>query len=136
MKTQTEKIRENWLKLTQDPVFNILLRKSSITQRQVEVLLFDVAAEEQGLRLTYEERAKVLKLSKGAYARIRKQAMSNITKALFTVILSSYLGILKLPKPSWVLEIGELLQEGDAESLKKALSLLREEGDKRYNAER
>ena len=130
MKPPEQKIREKWLKLAEDPVFNILLKSSSITKRQVEVLLFDVMIEENGFKLSYEERARLLNLTKGAYARIRKQAVKNITEALFTVILSAYLGMLKLPSISWILEIGELLQEGDIESLKNALNLLYRKGEK------
>ncbi|HIQ29993.1 MAG TPA: hypothetical protein EYH45_05455 [Candidatus Caldiarchaeum subterraneum] len=125
MKPPEQRIRETWLKLAEDPVFNTLLRNSSITRRQMEVLLLDLTTQEQELKMSYEERARLLKLTKGAYARIRKQAIKNITEAMFTVILAAYLGMLKLPSINWILEIGELLHEGDVESLRNALNLLK-----------
>jgi len=124
--SKVAKIKEIWRNLEKDPIFKLLVRNASLTKRQAEALFYDITAEEYGLKLSYEERARLSGVSKGAYARTRQQGIQNITKALFTVILASYMGILQLPSMNWIMQVGELLKEGDAESLHKALNMLRE----------
>ncbi len=126
MKPIAERIAELRANLRKDPVFKLLSSNSNLTAKQVETLLFDVVVEQYGARLTAQERAALRGVSKGAFVRTKKQAERNITKALFTVMLASYLGILRLPSYRWLLEIGELLQEGDVESLQRAVQVLSE----------
>ena len=125
-KSLQRKISDFWEKTAKDPVFTLLLRNSSLTKRQLETLVHDLIVEEYGVKLPYRERARLSGVSKGAYARVRKQARDNITKAMSTVLLLSYLGILSLPSFSWFIEVGELLQEGDIESLHRAFNMLKE----------
>ena len=124
-KTLQRRISEFWAETSRDPLFNLLFKNSSLTRRQLETLVHDIIAEEQGVRLPYRERARLSRVSKGAYARVRKQAMNNITQAMFTILLLSYLGILRMPSFSWFIEVGELLQAGDVESLHRAFEILK-----------
>jgi len=122
-----QKIWEMRSDLLKDPLFNLLRASSNLTQRQVETLLLDVLAEQEEVRLTSEQKASLRSVSKGSFIRTRKQAQRNLSRALFTTILAAYLGMLKLPSFHWFLDVGELMRQRDAESLRDVLDILRQE---------
>lgn len=105
--TVTEELRQKWL---QDPFLKLLASRCSLTERQLEALLIEASEDAEDLRLA--EKARIMGITKGSYARILSQALGNISQALFTVILLSYLGLLKDDKKRWLIELGEAVREG------------------------
>ncbi len=99
-----------------------LLKGSSLTEPQLEVLLIELASATSGRKLSFEEKAKVRKVSKGAYARTLRQAVENIKKSVYTIFLLRYLGILGDGAVSSLLEAAELLSRGNVEESVKLIS--------------
>ncbi len=102
-----EELRQKW---RQDPFLRLLAARCSLTERQLEALLIEASEDAEDLRLA--EKARIMGITKGSYARILSQALGNISQALFTVILLSYLGLLKDDKKRWLIELGEAVREG------------------------
>lgn len=102
-----EEIRQKW---RQDPFLRLLAQHCSLTERQLEALLIE-ASEETG-ELKFSEKARLMGITKGSYARILSQALRNISQSLFTVILLSYVGLLNDDKQRWFIELGEAVREG------------------------
>lgn len=112
-------IRENvqkWLlSILRDPITKILVKNSHLTRAQIETLLIDILSENIADRkLAYEEKARLRLLkegvSRGAFNRTLRQARENIIKAIYTVILLGYLGILETPNLEPYLEIANKLR--------------------------
>ncbi len=112
-------IKENvqkWLiSILRDPITKILVKNSHLTRAQIETLLIDILSENIAERkLAYEEKARLRLLkegvSRGAFNRTLRQARENIIKAIYTVILLGYLGILETPNLEPYLEIANKLR--------------------------
>jgi hypothetical protein len=74
-----------------DLVANFLLRKSALTEAQLDTIL---ASEREGnlnFKSTLREKGKV---SKGAFARTLKQGEENIRSSVYTLFLLAYLDLL------------------------------------------
>jgi predicted DNA-binding protein (UPF0251 family) len=102
-----EEIRQKW---RQDPFLRLLAHYCSLTERQLEALLIE-ASEETG-ELKFSEKARLMGITKGSYARILSQALRNISQSLFTIILLSYVGLLNDDRQRWFIELGEAVREG------------------------
>jgi len=77
--------------IRKDTVATFLLRKSGITEVQLDTLL---ASKEEGnldYKRTLREKRKV---SKGAFSRTLKQARQNLEASLYTIFLLSYLDLI------------------------------------------
>ncbi len=77
--------------IRKDIIATFLLRKSSITEVQLDTLL---ASKEDGnleYKRTLREKRKV---SKGAFARTLKQARHNAEAAVYSIFLLSYLNLI------------------------------------------
>ncbi|MEM4343506.1 MAG: hypothetical protein QXT91_04130, partial [Candidatus Caldarchaeum sp.] len=85
-------------------------------------LVFDVMSQRDGVMLTAEQRAALRGVTKGSFVRTRQQALRNVSKALFTLILLSYLGVIKLPEYQWFFRLSEALEERDWEAVELFLS--------------
>ncbi|MCS6784004.1 MAG: hypothetical protein RMI43_06975 [Candidatus Caldarchaeum sp.] len=119
-----EKIKDLTRKIAEDKVFDELLKRSSLTRKQAETLIFDVMSQRDGVMLTSHQRAALRGVTKGSFLRTRKQALRNVQKSLFTLILLSYLGIIKLPQYRWFFDLSEAFEEKDWETVKQFLSEL------------
>ncbi|MBS7248884.1 MAG: hypothetical protein KIH04_11500 [Candidatus Freyarchaeota archaeon] len=100
-------------KLLEDPVVSLLLDRSCITKQQFSALIVDIISDNIADRnLTYEDKAYCMlkPISKGAYNRILIQARRNITKAFFTILLLSYIGLLDDSQIAKLIELGEKLR--------------------------
>lgn len=113
-----EEIRQKW---REDPFLRMLAHRCSLTERQLEAILIEASEESNELKLS--EKASLMGITKGSYARILSQALSNISQALFTVILLSYIGLLKDDKQEWFIELGKAVREG---RIDEAILLLEE----------
>jgi len=75
---------------------DFLAERSSLTKRQVEVLMLQVFAGNttEGM----EDRGKrhiIAAVSEGSYYRVLSQAKKNVSEALYTMLLCSRMGILE-----------------------------------------
>jgi len=113
-----EEIRQKW---REDPFLRMLAERCSLTERQLEALLIEASEETSELKLS--EKAGLMGITKGSYARILSQALGNISQALFTVILLSYVGLLQDEKQKWFIELGEAVRDG---RIDEAILLLEE----------
>ncbi|MEM3066151.1 MAG: hypothetical protein QXI81_02315 [Nitrososphaerota archaeon] len=109
-----------------DIIFKLLSERCSLTKKQLETLLIDLVLESRGIKLVVEEKAKLRGVSKGSFLRTKKQAMDNVVKALYTVLLLGYLGLLELPTYSWFLQVSETLNNRDPEAIASLLLKLTE----------
>lgn len=100
---ETEKNVKEWLeRILQDPLVNILLKNSSLTEIQLETVLIDILAEEIAqFKLSYENkrfmRISKSDVSKGSYNRSLRQARKNIRRSVSTLLLLGYLDLLDTP---------------------------------------
>lgn len=77
--------------IRKDTIATFLLRKSNITDVQLDTLL---ASKEEGnleYKRTLREKRKVIK---GAFARTLKQARHNVEASVYTIFLLSYLDLI------------------------------------------
>jgi len=100
---ETEKNVKEWLeRIFQDPLVNILLKSSSLTEIQLETILIDILAEEIcQSKLSYENK-RIMRISKsgvskGSYNRSLRQARKNIRRSVSTLLLLGYLDLLDTP---------------------------------------
>ena len=117
---ETQNIRSLTHRLAEDRLYQYLLERSSLTHTQAETLLYDLMTSQ----LTSEEKARLRGVSKGSFTRTRQQALRNISQALHTLLLLSYLGIIKLPSYSWFFQFSEAVEEKDIETVKKMVEEL------------
>jgi len=100
---ETEKNVKEWLeRILQDPLVNILLKNSSLTEIQLETVLIDILAEEIAQsKLSYENkrfmRVSKSDISKGSYNRSLRQGRKNIRRSVSTLLLLGYLDLLDTP---------------------------------------
>lgn len=109
-----------------DVIFKLLSERCTLTKKQLVTLLMDLIPESKGMRLSVEEKAKLRGVSKGSFLRTKKQAMDNVVRALYTVLLLGYLGLLELPNYSWFLQVSETLNNRDPEAIANLLLKLTE----------
>ncbi len=92
-------------KVMKEPILQILLGRSTITETQIETLLIDLVLEDGiSKHIGYETKAslrsqKVIKkrgVSRGSFNRTLKQARTNVTKSIYTLLLLAYLGLFDL----------------------------------------
>jgi len=97
---ETEKNVKEWLeRILQDPLVNVLLKNSTLTEIQFETVLIDILAEEIAQsKLSYENkrfmRVSKSDVSKGSYNRSLRQARKNIRRSVSTLLLLGYLDLL------------------------------------------
>ncbi len=130
--------------LLNDPIVKTLMNNSHLTKAQVETLLIDVLAENISEKpLRYDEKARLRltrsESTKGAFHRTLQQARRNIARAIYTVLLLGYLGLLEhvslLPYVELANKLedyvkaykGVLNEREERDKFVKAISGLREE---------
>ena len=114
-------LRDSGVELGDSRIFEELLKSSSLTRAQAETMLIEAAAARAGRRLTVEEKARIRRVSKGAYARSKRQAIENIKRSIYTLLLLRFLGILGDSAMASILEAAEALARN---RVREALSLL------------
>lgn len=106
---------QSWLiRSLDDPIAKILAKRSHLTRIQLETLLIDIISENiSGRRLNYDEKAVLrltkAKISRGAFNRTLKQAKQNVVRAIYTLLLLGYLGVLESTTLDPYLEIANKL---------------------------
>jgi len=98
-------------RLEADSILNYLLERSSFTQAQLDTYLIDRTTANEKLELKdktgMRDRKKV---SKGAFIRTLRQAQGNLKRAVYTLILSEYLGLLEDESMVKLLQVSNLLK--------------------------
>jgi len=114
---EIEKNVKEWLeRVLRDPLVNILLKNSSLTEIQLETVLIDILAEEVAQsKLSYENK-RVMRISKsdvskGSYNRSLRQARKNIRRSVSTLLLLGYLDLLDTPNLSPFIDLSKNLEK-------------------------
>lgn len=88
-------------KALKEPILQVLLKHSTLTEAQLETLLIDLVIEDAyGDHIPYDEKAAMRSkqgqstrgVSRGAFNRTLHQARRNTTRCLYTMLLLTYLG--------------------------------------------
>ncbi|MDW8043883.1 MAG: hypothetical protein RMJ30_06575 [Nitrososphaerota archaeon] len=104
-----------------DPLLAYLFRNSALTERQMEVLLIELDPVTKGMKVS--EKARLLGVTKGTYAKVLQQALRNLSQSVFTVLLMGYLGLQgREDGPGWIVEVGEHLRAGRFDEALEVLS--------------
>ncbi len=89
----------------QEPILRALLKRSSLTETQLETLLIDLVVEDGvGEHVSYNDKAAMRTaglrssrgVSRGAFNRTLSQARKNVMNAIYTMLLLAYLGLFDL----------------------------------------
>ena len=115
-------LRKTGVRIPDEKTIKDLLKLSLLTEAQLEVLLVELGSANLPRRLSFEAKAEVRGVSKGAYARTLRQAIENIKRSIYTILLLRYLGILGENAASRILEAADLLGEGRIEESVKLIS--------------
>lgn len=114
---EIEKNVKEWLeRVLRDPLVNILLKSSSLTEIQLETVLIDILAEEVAQsKLSYENK-RVMRISKsdvskGSFNRSLRQARKNIRRSVSTLLLLGYLDLLDTPNLSPFIDLSKNLEK-------------------------
>lgn len=116
-----------------DKIVKILLEKSNLTEIQFETFLIDLFYRQNFEKNTkkHQLRLNKTKISRGSFNRTRKQAIDNIVKSIYTILLLGYYGILETPQLEPFIEGAnrlrsfiELIREKDSTDIEKNLELL------------
>ena len=121
-KAVLEFLRSTGVRIPDEKPVKNLLKLSLLTEAQLEVLLVELGSASLPRRLSFEEKAGIRGVSKGAYARTLRQAVENIKRSIYTILLLRYLGILGENAASRILEASDLLGEGRIEESVKLIS--------------
>ncbi|MGY5852587.1 MAG: hypothetical protein RTU92_03385 [Candidatus Thorarchaeota archaeon] len=96
------KLVSNVRKMLKEPILEILIERSALTEAQIETLLIDLVLEDSyGASIAYESKASLrtkegtrkMGVSRGAFNRTLSQARKNVTKSVYTLLLMAYLGL-------------------------------------------
>ena len=110
-----EGTRQSIDEIVKDPIIGRLLKRSSLTLAQFETLLIDQLGHDMANKwLTREEMAlitrKQRKISRGAMNRTLRQARSNVSEAIHTILLLGYGGLFESPSLAPFVEVSEQLK--------------------------
>jgi len=108
-------LRDSGLNVDGDKVLMFLVKDSSLTEAQAETILIEYASQFNGGKLDTVAKASIRGVSKGAYARTKTQAVNNIRRSIYTIMLLRYLGILSDEELAKLMEVAEKLGKGEVE---------------------
>jgi hypothetical protein len=92
----TEDAQKIVQKAFQDPITDLLLKKSNLTKTQFETLmidlLIDVMSDE---KIPFKEKTlfRAKKVSRGSFSRTLGQGRKRVISSIFTIVLLSYVGV-------------------------------------------
>jgi len=90
-------VKNSISKVLRDPIIRLLLKSSNLTPVQFETMLIDIIGRmDQEKVLNYDEKRKLRSktVSRGAFIRTLTQARERVRKAIYTILLLGYLGVL------------------------------------------
>ena len=101
-------------KLFQDNITKLLVKNSTLTQTQFEILVIDMLSDLlSDNKVTFNEKTKYrpIKTSRGSFSRSLSQARANVISSIFTIILLSYIGVFESKPFEEYTILGEKLNE-------------------------
>jgi hypothetical protein len=106
-------------KTVSDPISELLLSHSQLTQAQLETLLADSISNEKTLKKGERRlfRPSGRATSRGSYNRTLIQAQNNLIRSIYTIVLVGYVGLFDTPGLQPFLELSDNIQSY-AEELK------------------
>lgn len=96
------RIRSNVKQVLSEPILKTLVKRSMLTETQLETLIIDLLVEDNyGAHIPYDDKAafrsrrgtRARGVSRGAFNRTLSQARRNLTRCLNTMLLLAYLGL-------------------------------------------
>jgi hypothetical protein len=123
-KQDIEKVRKYIENILSDPIVNKLLKSSNITPIQFETLLINFLLDEGAgkpvkykikgfLRSPSKKRKfptlKTKGVTRGAFRRVLGQACANVIKAIYSLVLLGYVGILDSPSLHPYLDMSNII---------------------------
>ncbi len=98
-----------------DSITSRLRERSNLTKAQFETILVDQLGSEMANKsLTREEMVRLrqtrAKISRGAFNRTLGQARTNVSEAIYTILLLGYAGLLQSPSLAPFVEASERLR--------------------------
>jgi prenyltransferase beta subunit len=114
---------QEWIKQNlNDPLAKTLLENSNLTKTQFETFLIDIFSKHYHSVFSKSEIKAALRLkgkvSRGAFNRTKAQAIKNIIKAIYTILLLGYTGIFDSSKLDPFIELSQKL-DGYIKNIKK-----------------
>jgi len=101
-----------------DPIAKFLLERAGLTQAQLDTYLIDLVGKRDKIGLSelvsLRDRGPV---KKGAFLRTLSQAHKNLMRAIHTIILAQYLGLLDKQIVTRLVEVGALMSTIDGRTL-------------------
>lgn len=98
-------------RLEADPMLKYLFERSSFTQAQLDTYLIDRTTVNEKVELKEKIAMRDRKnVSKGAFIHTLRQAQGNLKRAVYTLILSEYLGLLEDKSMAKLLQVSNLLK--------------------------
>ncbi len=92
----TEETQKIIQKAFQDPITDLLLKKSNLTRTQFETLMIDILIDvmsEEKIPFKQKTLFRTRKVSRGSFSRTLGQARGRVISSVFTVMLLSYVGV-------------------------------------------
>ena len=115
------------LSILNDPITKTLLNKSNLTKIQFETMLLHFFIDDaSGKSIKYDYKAayrsfkdprgiykstKKKGVTRGAFRRVLGQASDNVIKAIYTLILLAYVGILDTPSIQPYVQLSDMVKE-------------------------
>ena len=103
-----------------DLIASFLLRKSQLTEVQLDTILAQRASGDLNKRAGLRDRGKV---SKGAFVRTLRQGQANIESSVYTIYLLAYLGLVSVETAGQVIRTTSMLTQVKSASPEKEVSL-------------
>lgn len=114
-------------RLDKDPMLKFLFERSSLTKAQLDTYLIEYITADEKVKLKEKIAMRDRKnVSGGAFIRTLRQAQTNLKKAVYTLILLQYLGLLDENAMAKLLQVGKILKNaGKIESKEKLAEVAR-----------
>lgn len=110
-------------RLEADLILRYLLERSSFTQAQLDTYLIDRITVNEKVNLRDKTAMRDRKnVSKGAFIHTLRQAQVNLKRAIYTLILSEYLGLLEDKSIDRLLQISNLLKNAKGVTSREKLT--------------
>ncbi len=92
----TEETQNIIQKAFQDPITELLLKKSNLTKTQFETLMIDLLIDvmsEEKIPFKQKTLFRAKKVSRGSFSRTLGQGRKRVISSIFTIVLLSYVGV-------------------------------------------
>jgi len=101
-------------KAFQDPISDLLLKRSNLTKTQFETLMIDLLIDimsEEKIPFKQKTLFRTKKVSRGSFSRTLGQARGQVISSVFTIILLSYVGVYDIKPFEEYQNLSEKLRE-------------------------